>query len=141
MGFTVKIEGAETIDLKKTSIRTVKFSTDIPEDSNARSTDLGATLKIYGKILAAVDGGNADDTMKIATWSVVPAEKADCYRKVTVEVIAADQVVRKITFPNAFVVDYNEDYGDTEGTGTFELIIKQKKDKLSDVKIEGGYSA
>ena len=141
MGFNVKIEGNETIDLPKASIKTVQFKTDTPIDSNARSTDLGATITISGKILAAVDGGNADDTMKIAIWSLIPAEKADCYRKLTVEVIAADQMVRKFSFPNAFVVDYTEDYGHTEGTGTFELILKQKKDKLPDVKIEGGYNA
>lgn len=140
MGFKVKIEGAETIALNLESIQKVTLKTDIPIDSNARSTDLGSTLTITGKILAAVDGGNADDTMKMAAWSLVPAEKADCYRKLTVEVIAADQVVRKIYFPNAFVVDYTEYFGDTEGTGTFELIVKQKKDKLPAVKIEGGYN-
>lgn len=141
MGFTVKIEGAETIDLRLESVKTVVFKTDIPIDSNARSTDLGSTLTITGKILAAVDGANADDTMKMATWALVPAEKADCYRKVTIEVFAADQVVRKIYFPNAFVVDYDESFGDLEGTGTFKLIVKQKKDKLPDLTVEGGYSA
>lgn len=141
MGFRVKIEGAETIDLNVAILTTVVFKTDIPLDANARSTDLGATLTLTGKILAAVDGAEADHTMKMATWSLVPAEKADCYRKVTLEVLAADQVVRKIYLPNAFVVDYNENFGDTAGTGTFNLIVKQKKDKLPDVKIEGGYSA
>ena len=68
------------------------------------------------------------------------AEKADCYRKAEVEVIAASQVVRKYTFPNAFVVDYREDYGDVEGVGTFHLIIKQKKDKMAQITVEGGYS-
>ena len=53
--------------------------------------------------------------------------------------IAADQVVRKFYYPNAFVIDYIEDYGDTEGVGTFELIIKQKKDKIANVTVEGGY--
>jgi len=139
MGFTLKIEGSETIDLKKENIKTVKFLTDIPDDSNARSTDLASSVTITGKILAAANGGTADDTMKLAKWSLVPAEKADCYRKATIEVDAADQVVRKFYFPNAFVVDYTESFGDTEGTGTFELVIKQKKDKLTDLTIQGGY--
>lgn len=65
---------------------------------------------------------------------------SDCYRKVTVEVIAASQVVRKYSYPNAFVVDYKEDYGDVEGIGTFKLIMKQKKDKMAQVSVEGGYS-
>lgn len=141
MGFKVKIEGAESIDLNIESILTVEFKTDTPDDSNARSTDLGTTLEITGKILTPVDGEAADNTIKLAQWSLVPAEKADCYRKVTVEVISADQVIRKIYYPNAFVVDYKEHYGDTEGIGTFELTVRQKKDKLAGVTIEGGYSA
>ncbi|EKQ51003.1 MULTISPECIES: hypothetical protein [unclassified Clostridium] len=141
MGFKVKIEGAETIDLSIESVQTVKLTTDTPEDSNARSKDVGSTMIIAGKILTAVDGDPFDSTRKMGTWSLVPAEKADCYRKVTVEVISADQVIRKITYPNAFVVDYKENFGDTEGIGTFELVVRQKKDKLSTVTIEGGYSA
>ncbi|NOW06174.1 membrane-associated protease 1 [Clostridium beijerinckii] len=141
MGFKVKIEGAETIDLSIESVQTVKLITDTPEDSNARSKDVGSTMVVKGKILTAVDGDPFDSTRKMGTWSLVPAEKADCYRKVTVEVISADQIIRKITYPNAFVVDYKETFGDTEGIGTFELVVRQKKDKLSTVTIEGGYSA
>ncbi|GGJ09515.1 membrane-associated protease 1 [Paenibacillus hunanensis] len=140
MGFTLKVEGAETIELGLDNIQTVVYDTDTPDDSNARSTDVGSTLRITGKILTATDGDKADDTMKLATWSLVPAEKADCYRKVTLEVISADQVVRKIYFPNAFVVDYNERFGDVEGVGQFSLFIKQKKDKTELAKIEGGYA-
>ena len=54
--------------------------------------------------------------------------------------IAASQVVRKYSYPNAFVVDYKEDYGDVEGIGTFKLIMKQKKDKMAQVSVEGGDS-
>ncbi|MBU3104345.1 membrane-associated protease 1 [Clostridium gasigenes] len=141
MGFKVKIEGAETINLSIESVETVKFTTDTPKDTNARSKDVGSTMIISGKILTAVDGDPFDATRQMGTWSLVPAEKADCYRKITVEVISADQIIRKITYPNAFVVDYKEHFGDTEGIGTFELVVRQKKDKLSLVTIEGGYSA
>ncbi|MFF2484395.1 membrane-associated protease 1 [Paenibacillus sp. NPDC058071] len=140
MGFRLKVEGAETIELGLDNIQKVKYDTDTPDDSNARSTDVGATLRLSGKIITATDGDSADDTLKLANWSLVPAEKADAYRKVTLEVIAADQVVRKIYFPNAFVVDYTEEFGDTEGVGTFSLYIKQKKDKTEQTKIEGGYA-
>lgn len=140
MGFTLKVEGPNEISLGTASITGVKFGADIPLDSNARSTDLGSTLTITGKILTAVDGDPFDATKQIGQWSLVPAEKSDCYRKAVVEVIAASQVVRKYTFPNAFVLDYQEDYGDAEGVGTFTLIIKQKKDKMAQVAVEGGYS-
>mgnify|MGYP000600547043 FL=1 len=135
MGFTLKVEGNTTIELGTTSITGVKVSTDIPQDSNARSTDLGSTITVTGKILTAVDA-----TRQLGLWALVPAENSDCYRKVTVEVIAASQVVRKYSYSNAFVVDYKEDYGDVEGIGTFKLIMKQKKDKMAQVSVEGGYS-
>ncbi len=109
------------------NIQTVVYDTDTPDDSNARSTDVGSTLRITGKILTATDGDKADDTMKLATWSLVPAEKADCYRKVTLEVISADQVVRKIYFPNAFVVDYNERFGDCGRTSVNSVCSSSKR--------------
>lgn len=141
MGFTLKVEGTSaSIELGTTSITGVKFRTDIPVDSNARSTDIGSTVEISGKILTAVDGDPFDSTKQLGMWSLVPAEQSDCYRTVTVEVIAASQVVRKYTYANAFVVDYSEDYGDVEGVGTFKLMIKQKKDKMSKISVEGGYS-
>ena len=140
MGFRIKIDGSTTIELKAQSITSVKFRADIPKDSNARSTDLGSTVEITGKILTAVDGEPFDATKELGKWALVPAEKADCYRKATIEVIAASQEVRKYTYPNAFVVDYKEDYGDEAGVGTFYLMLKQKKDKMSNITVEGGYA-
>ncbi len=139
MGLHLKIEGNETISLRETSIMSVQFGADIPHDSNARSTDLGSTVLITGKILAAVDGEAADDTSKIARWALVPAEDADCYRNVLIEVVSASQIVRQITLPNAFVIDYKEDFSDEAGTGTFTLLLKQKKDKMIALKFEGGF--
>lgn len=139
MGFRIKVEGPETFELHVESVKTVQLKTDLPLDSNARTKDVGSTMTIVGKILTAVDGDVADSTRQLGLWSLVPAERADCYRKVTVEVIAASQVVRKISLPNAFVIDYKESFGDTEGVGEFKLIIRQKKDKLDKVTIEGGY--
>lgn len=135
-----EVEGTSTIDLGPTSVIGVKFRTDTPHDSNARSTDMGSTVEITGKILTAVDGDPFDSTRQLGLWALVPAEKSDCYRKVSIEVIAASQIVRKYSCSNAFVVDYKETYGDTEGVGTFTLIIKQKKDKMEQVTVEGGYS-
>ena len=140
MGMRVNIEGSETVSLLETSITGVRVGADIPLDSNARSTDLGATVLIEGKILAPVGGETADDTGKLAIWSLVPAEKADCYRNVKIDVVSASQIVRQITVPNAFVVGYEEDFTDETGAGTFRLLIKQKKDKISSLKFEGGFS-
>jgi len=139
MGIVLRIEGAENIHLDEHSIQTCKFMTDTPNDSNARSTDVVNTIHLTGKILTAVDGLPADDTAKIARWSMVRAENADSYRKVTVEVIYANQVVRSYHLPNAFILDYDERYGDVEGVGEFSLTVRQKKDLFEHTTIQGGY--
>jgi len=141
MGLRMKIEGSESISLMETSITGVRFGSDIPHDSNARSTDLGSTVLVEGKILAAVGGETADDTSKIAKWSLVPAENSDCYRSAEITVISASQIVRQITIPNAFVVGYEEDFSDETGIGTFRLLMKQKKDKMRALKFEGGFGS
>jgi len=140
MGLRMKIEGSESINLVETSITGIKFGADIPHDSNARSTDLGSTVLVEGKILVAVGGEAADDTSKIARWSLVPAENSDCYRNVEIVVVSASQIVRQITIPNAFVVGYEEDFTDDTGAGTFRLLMKQKKDKMANLKFEGGFA-
>lgn len=141
MSYRVTVEGMESFEVAKECVRSVTFTTDIPLDSNARTKDVGSTLKITGRILTAVDGDAFDSTRKLALWSAVPAEKADCYRKVTVEHVAAGLMERKYCFPNAFVVDYKEVFDDVDGTGMFTLVIKQKKDKLNRITVEGGYPA
>lgn len=77
--------------------------------------------------------------MNLAKWSVVPSDSADCYRKVTVEVVAAGQIVRQITLPNAFVMEYSEELDDEARVGIFYLHVKQKKDLTDTVAIEGGF--
>ena len=105
--------------------------------------DFNATVikKIKGKILAAAGGDTEDDTRKVARWSLVPSESSDAYRQASLEIISAGQMVRKIDMANVFVVDYIEEYGNQAGTGTFMLKIKQKKEKVKEVAIEGGYAS
>ena len=139
MGIRLKIEGVDNISLDEHSIKTCVFMTDTPDDSNARSTDVVTTIKLTGKILTAVDGTHVDDTHKIAKWSMVRAEMADSYRRVTVEILSASQVVRRYHLPNAFLVDYDERFGHEEGSGEFSLTVRQKKDLFDLSTIEGGY--
>lgn len=140
MSYTVSVEGEESFEIAKECIKSVKFTTEIPIDSNARTKDVGNSLTITGRILTAVDGGEPDGTDRIALWSAVPAENAQCYRKVTVEQVEAGIMERRYCFPHAFVVAYRECFGDDEGTGCFTLVIRQKKDKPAAVTVEGGYS-
>lgn len=140
MSLIVKVDGQESFEVSKECVQKVKFQTEIPLDSNARTKDVGCSLEITGKILVATDGDPFDSTRQLALWSMVPAEDAAAYRQVTVEIVEAGLIERKYSFPRAFVVDYKEDYGNTDGIGTFRILIKQKKDKLELVSVDGGYA-
>ena len=139
MSLIVKVDGQQSFEVSKECVKKVKFQTEIPLDSNARTKDVGCALEISGKILVATDGDPFDSTRQLALWSMVPAESAAAYRQVTVEIVEAGVVERKYTFPRAFVIDYKEDFGNTDGTGVFSIVIKQKKDKLDLVAVDGGY--
>jgi len=141
MVMRLTITGADTtIVLDEHQIIDAQFLMDTPDDSNACSTDVVNTIKLEGKILTP-SAGVVDDTIKIAKWSAVRAEVADSYREVNLVVISEDVIVRDITLPHAFVVDYDEHYGDKEGVGTFILTVRQRKDKFDNTLIEGGFGA
>lgn len=139
MGFRLVIDGSGPVNLNEECITTVDFISEIPSDSNARATDNGAAIKIQGKMLFSLGAELQDGTLNLAKWSVVPSESADCYRNVKVDVVAAGQIVRQFTLPNAFVMDYWEELDDETGVGTFYLHVKQKKDLTKRTTIEGGF--
>ena len=116
------------------------FNSASSADSNARATDFGMTVKVWGKMLYKLGGEGNDPTLGLAIWSQVPSEKADCYRNAEVTVLSAGQVVRQFTLPNAFVMEYSEKVDDESGVGTFYIHMKQKKDENMATKIEGGFS-
>lgn len=140
MGFRLEIDGSGPVKLLERSITRVEFESEIPVDSNARATDNGAALKIWGKLLFSLGGEEQDSTLNMAKWSLVPSESADSYRNVKLTVVSASQVVREITLPNAFVMEYSESLDDESGVGTFYLHVKQKKDKTDKTAVEGGFS-
>jgi len=140
MGFTLTVKGTETINFGKDVIRTVNVQLSTPGDSKAKSTDTNDTMWITGKILSTTEGASNSDTLKLFEWAQVSAQSADAYRDVIVKVLSNDQVLRRIHFPNAFVIDYGERYSDSEGDGAFSMTLRQKADKLQDVKADGGLS-
>ena len=139
MGFRLKIDGSGPVNLSEECIKRVEFESEIPSDSNARATDNGASIKIWGKMLFSLGSEEQDSTLNLAKWSLVPSESADSYRNVGIDVVSASQIVRQLTLPNAFVMEYSEVLDDESGVGEFYLHVKQKKDKTKNVKIEGGF--
>ena len=111
MGHRLTIAGSSaTIVMDERAITNVVFDSDTPNDSNARATDYGMSLKVSGKMLYTVGAGDNDQTLALADWSQVPSYKADCYRNVEVDVISASQVVRKFTLPSALLLRRSHDF-------------------------------
>ena len=141
MGFRVKITGGKNVEFDEGIITSVEFVSDTPDTSNARSTDLGVVLSIKGRINFSLGAEQDDATVELANWSLMPSDQADCYRNVEVQVVSGGQIVRQYTYPNAFVMGYTEDLNDEEGVGSFELLLKQKKDLTAKVELKGNFEA
>ena len=141
MGFRLKVTGGKNIEMNETILTAVQFIADTPDNSNARSTDLGVILKITGRINFSLGAELEDSTVELANWALMPSDQADCYRNVQIQVVNGGQIVRQYTYPNAFVMDYTEDLNDEEGVGTWTLLLKQKKDLTNKVELKGNFEA
>lgn len=140
MGFRLKVTGESgDIAFDERAILKAEFFSDSPDDSNARATDVALSIKVWGKMLYSLGGKENDATLNVAKWSQVASEKADCYRNAQLDIVAAGQMVRQYTLPNAFVMEYAEELDDETGVGAFYLHMKQKKDQNTAVKLEGGF--
>ena len=117
----------------------VDFNSASAVDSNARATDYGLSVKVWGKMLYKLGGEGNDQTLGLAQWSQVPSERVDCYRKAEITVVSASQIVRQFILPDAFIMEYSEEVDDKSGVGTFYIHMKQKKDENAKTKIEGGF--
>lgn len=132
----IKVKIAGGIELEK-CLTSVSFNVDTSDDSDARTTDIANTIEINGKI--DID---FESTIGLYTWSLIKpnnSNKADVYRNVEVEITSNkdNKLLRKVVFPEAFVVDYSEDYSNEEGVGMFRLYLKQKKDNNEVVNATG----
>lgn len=132
----IKVKIAGGIELEK-CLNSVLFNVDTSDDSDARTTDIANTMEITGRI--DVD---FEPIVGLYKWSLIKpnnSNKAEVYRNVEVEItsIKDNILVRKVVFPEAFVVDYSESYSNEEGVGTFRLYLKQKKDNNEVVNASG----
>jgi hypothetical protein len=66
-----------------------------------------------------------EGTVKLYKWAMISGSDPECYKKITVELIKDNQLLRRVSFSKAFVVDYSEEYSNHAGTGTFTLYVKQ----------------
>ncbi len=99
-------------------VQDIKFNVDTI-DFNAMRTDTTNSMIIRGKI------DTDEGTVKLYKWAMIPGTDSECYKGIMVEIIKDNQIMRKVNFSKAFVVDYSEDYSNHVGVGTFTLYVKQ----------------
>lgn len=100
-------------------IQHVSFNIDPPDDYNIGRTYVRNSMTITGKI-------DLDEkTVGLYQWALIPATNPDCYKEISVEQTHANQLVRKVKFTKAFVVDYSESYSNNTGVGYFTLYVRQ----------------
>ncbi len=103
-------------------IEHVTFNVDTPSYNEMRHEPKNSMI-ITGKI-------DTDEvTAFLYKWALLPATNPDCYKKITVEYTKDNQLVQKVCFSKAFVVDYSENYSNCAGVGTFTLYVRQFRGK------------
>lgn len=134
MGFRVKIGDVELDDKV---VESAEFIVNSPENVDAKGSISNISLKITGKILNT----SGEKTVDLATWATDDVHNGYEYKNVTVQYVHDEMIIREYTLPNAFAVDYSEEYGDHDGNGTFMLLVNQKHQYLEDTTVNGGYGA
>lgn len=105
-------------------IKSIDCNAITPNDSNARSNGIDNIIIISGII------GTEESNIDFYKWALLSPGKNDIYRDISFEIVANNnQVIRKASFPNAFVVNYSESFPQGDGSGQFRLALKQKMDK------------
>ena len=86
------------------------------------------SVKLEGRIDLHTEADETPDALKLAQWSLVPADDEDAYRKVEVTRYTVDTeesviMDEEITFERGFILNYEEKFADTEGTKAFSIIL------------------
>lgn len=136
--YTFKAEGAHAVTLGDETVAGIGYRTETPRHNDGRAVDTVATMNTSGKIRTSGEGGIGDDTLKLAQWAA-DQNDATAYQVATGTAIAGGQNLRTYTLANAFVINYKESFNVNSGVGTYDLVIRQKKDLLEGVSITGGY--
>jgi len=136
-----KAEGIHSADLPRENVTSFSTNTETPRTNDGRGTDTAVTLKVTGQIRSVADGATiADQTINLARWAT-EYDDAKAYSTATATAVATGQVLRNVVYPAAFVVSYSEKFKISEGVGTYNLVVRQKKDLLDAIVNTGGYGS
>ena len=91
MKYEVKVTGPVSINLSSDEVTAVKFLSDSPDDSNARSSELTLSATVEGKIL--YDALSEVQSDQMAIWAVKDHENESDYANVEITCTGADSSI------------------------------------------------
>ena len=139
MAYKFKAEGVHSADLPRENVKSFSVRTETPRTNDGRGTDTAVTMTISGPIRSVADAATiSDETINLARWAT-EYDDAKAYSVATSTAVASGQVLRNDVYPNSFVVSYSEKFNIGEGVGTYNIVVRQKKDLLEFIQNTGGY--
>lgn len=138
MAYKFKIEGVHSANLPQENVKSFRAHTQTPRTNDGRGTDTAVTMTLSGAIRSVDDSTIADETINLAKWAT-EYDEAKAYSQATATAEASGQVLRNDVYPNAFVVSYSEKFDIGAGVGTYNMVLRQKKDLLETIVNTGGY--
>lgn len=134
MGIDMKVEGAINFNLKKYEIREYGLNYLVENSKYAKGSKNTIELTVVGDISRMLEKSKSVLEL-IREWSKQEYKDPSYYNSVSIKHIYIEETIREITFPNAFIKEYEESINPNTGHGTFKLVFLQKYDKKEDIEI------
>jgi len=138
MAYKFEMKGVHSADLPRENVKSFKLHTETPRTNDGRGTDTAVTMTLSGPVRSVDENAITDETINLARWAT-EYDDAKAYSVATATAVASGQVLRSSVYPSAFVVSYSEKFDIASGVGTYEIVVRQKKDLLAAIENNGGY--
>jgi len=131
-----EVKGATAnFKLEHDEITSYEFAYSVPDSKYAKSSKDSRELVIKGSIPRTLTRSEA--AMKeIREWAKEKYKDPSFYSFAKITVMYRDEIVREITFPNAFIKNYNEEINPQSGDGIYTITLLQKIDKRVKVIVD-----
>ena len=136
MGLLFKVSGKyANFTLTDYEIRGYEFLYAVPDSKYAKGHKDQRKLIIKGSVPRTLEK-NREVLEEIRKWVKVQYKDPEYYSFAKVTHIHRDEVIREITFPDAFIYDFEEEIDPYTGDGTYVLTLMQKADKRIDIIVD-----
>jgi len=131
-----EVKGATAnFKLENDEIRSYEFSYSVSDSKYAKGSKDKRELVIKGSIPRTLTR-NETAMKEIREWAKEKYKDPSFYSHVKVTAVYRDDVVREITFPNAFIKSYEEEINPHSGDGIYTITLLQKIDKRIKIIID-----